>query len=165
MKKGLFIAVALCMCCHVVFSQETEKVKTEPVNEIKFNLLTCLALYPEISYERSLTEDFGLGLAIAVSLYDDIIPYSFQMTPYFRFYFVNNPVKAFFIEMNAALVSSKDYYYDGANQNVADFGLGLALGYKVFNRKGLIGEFYLGLGRTFGDRAYPRLGVSIGKQF
>ena len=170
MKKVLFIVAVFCMP-FVVFSQETEKVKTEPVNEVKLNLATTVFIfYPEISYERSLTKDLGLGVAAAVALKNDIL-YNFQITPYFRFYFGSKPVRSFFIEANAALVGLDDAYFsdflnsDRDRQNVTDFGLGLAVGYKFINNRGFIGEIYSGVGRTFGDRAYPRLGISVGKQF
>jgi hypothetical protein len=90
------------------------------------------------------------------------------LTPYFRFYFGSKPHKTFFIEANAALISCEEdeyYEYSSRQTNVLDFGLGFSVGYKFFNRKGFTGELYLGVGRTFGDRAYPRVGIALGKQF
>jgi hypothetical protein len=175
MKKALFIIVAFCIC-PAVFSQETATVKIEPKNEIKLNLGMFLALYPEISYERILGDDLGFGVSAAVSL-DDDSENIFQITPYFRFYFGGKPTRSFFIEANMGLVGFKEenysYYYDYSSsqsydyseKNVVDFGLGVAIGYKYINRKGFTGEIYAGVGRTFDDRAYPRLGITIGKQF
>ena len=171
MKKTLLTLAVLCMC-HAVFSQEAEKVKKEPLNEIRLNLATTVfALYPEINYERSLTEELGLGIAAAVSLngksFDEL--YNFQLTPFFRFYFGRKPFKLFFIEANAALVNFRNYYYEsvysGRNKTITEFGLGLAIGYKFFNRSNFTGEIYTGVGRTLGDYFYPRIGISIGKLF
>jgi hypothetical protein len=170
MKKALFIVLAFCIC-PAVFSQETETVKAAPVNEVKLNIGMFLALYPEISYERSIGEDLGFGVSAAVSL-DDDSENTFQITPYFRFYFGNQPVRSFFIEANMGLVGFREYEYDyssyysyASEKTVVDFGLGLALGYKYINRNGFTGEIYAGVGRTFEDRVYPRLGINIGKQF
>jgi hypothetical protein len=171
MKKLLFITVALCMCI-VAFSQETEVMKAKPKYEVKLNLTNTLALFPEISFEHSLKDDLGIGMSLAVSLNGG--PYNLQLTPYFRIYFGNKPTKAFFIEANAAFVTfEKDIYeyYDDwpyssyKSENAVDFGLGLAVGYKLFNKKGFTGEIYTGLGRTFENRIYPRVGISLGKQF
>ncbi|MDR1583223.1 MAG: hypothetical protein LBS55_08210 [Prevotellaceae bacterium] len=177
MKKVLCTVAALCMWL-AAFSQETETVTTAPQYEIKLNLINTLILFPEISFEYHLKDDLGMGLALATSL-NGGEPYNVQLTPYFRFYFGNKPAKMFFIEANAALVGLQDdtYYYDYShddpsyldvqyrNQTVTDFGLGFAVGYKFFNKKGFTGEIYGGMGRTFGDRAYPRVGICIGKQF
>jgi hypothetical protein len=172
MKKVLLILMAFCVF-PAVFSQETAKV--EPKNELKLNLFNFLLLYPEISYERILADDLGVGVSAAFSL-DNDIETNFQITPYFRFYFGSKPAKTFFIEANMALVGFKEYDYDylypyydylEKEKNSVDFGLGLALGYKYYNRKGFTGEIYAGLGRTFSDydRFYPRVGITIGKQF
>jgi hypothetical protein len=173
MKKALFIVAAFCIC-HTVFSQETE-INVKPKNEVKLNLATFLALYPEISYERSIADDLGFGVAAAVS-FDDDATNIFQITPYFRFYFGGKPSRSFFIEANMGLAGFKEKYYSGSyysdsyyssysKTNVVDFGLGFALGYKYYNRSGFTGEVYAGVGRTFEDRTYPRLGISVGKLF
>ena len=169
MKKVLLITVALCMC-RIAFSQETESVKAPSSNEIKLNLLMAVALYPEITYERNFAHDFGFGLSAAVSLdggYEEI----YQLTPFFRFYFSSKPSCGFFIETNMALVGRKVEYYDydpyyipynSKKKSVADFGLGFAVGYKYFNSRHLVGETYLGLGRTFDSNVYPRIGIVLG---
>jgi hypothetical protein len=109
----------------------------------------------------------------------------FEIMPYYRFYFGNAMANMpyswfyfghatanyFFIELNAAMVSFKnddDYgYMSGTSQRrqTLDLGLGFAIGYKYIQEKGIIGEIYFGLGRTMGDGIYPRMGISIGKQF
>ena len=172
MKRILFIVIALCMC-FAAFSQETEKVKSEATNEVKLNLLMSVLSFPEISYERVWTNNFGVGLSAAVAFDSDN---NFQITPFGRFYFGGNPDKAFFIEMNAAFAGYKKYVYDDyyfyssylpTKKNTLDFGMGFATGYKYVNSKGFVGELYLGLGRIFdnNERFYPRVGISVGKQF
>ncbi|MDR2683690.1 MAG: PorT family protein [Dysgonamonadaceae bacterium] len=174
MKKAFLITATLCLCT-VAFAQETAKAGSR--YEIKVNLTNALALFPEVGFEYTLKDDLGLGLSLATAL-DNDLSYSVQFTPYFRFYFGSKPAKTFFIEANAALLGFReDSYsisYDGYStsvysnsrkKTVTDFGLGFAVGYKFFNKKNFTGEIYGGLGRTFADRVYPRVGIAVGKQF
>ena len=172
MKNILLLIVALCMC-YPVFSQEVEKVKPDVKNEIKVNLLMTLLSFPDISYERVWGNNFGLGLSVGFPIESNET--NLRVLPYTRFYFGDSPVKSFFIEASLAFEGyKKDYYsYDSygsyassKSQNDLDFGLGVSFGYKYVNSKGLIGELFLGLGRTFDrDNIYPRVGISLGKQF
>ena len=169
MKKVLFIVAALSMC-QAVFSQETEKVKTKATNEIKLNLLMTVLSFPEITYERIWGDNVGLGLSVGFPI--ESSDTNFRILPYGRFYFGESSTKSFFIEANTAIIGHEKYYYDydyynSKTQNTTDFGLGVAFGYKYINSKGLVGELHLGIGRAFGsyDQMYPRLGISIGKQF
>ena len=164
MKKVGFIIIALCLC-NAVFSQETADAK----NEIKVNLFMTVLSFPDISYERVWGNNFGLGLSIGFPLESNNT--NFRILPYTRFYFGESLTKSFFIEANAAFESYKEYNYSSymlKTQNDLSFGLGVSFGYKYVNLKGLIGELFLGLGRTFDSentRIYPRVGISLGKQF
>jgi hypothetical protein len=170
MKKALLIAVALCMC-HTVFSQEMGRIKLEATSEIKLNLAMLLGSLPEISYERIWANNFGLGASLRVGFSDDYDT-KYQVTPYCRFYFGESSFKSFFIEGNMAVIGYKksgiDYYsnsYTSQVGNAVDVGVGLAVGYRYVNRRGLVGEVFLGLGRTTDDRVYSRCGISMGKLF
>jgi len=156
MKKVLLVVVVVFCTCHVVFAQETGK------NEVKLNLLSTAAfLYPEVTYERLLARDMGLGVSTAISLKGSSY-YIFQLTPYFRGYFGKNPHANFFIEANMALTGIRSAKQQ---RHVADFGVGVAAGWRYLSSSGLVGEVYMGGGRTIDDRFYPRFGVSIGKRF
>ena len=156
--------------CHTVFSQETEKVKPKATNEIKLNLATTLFSSPEISYERIWDNNVGLGLS-ARAVFSDNYDTKYQFTPYCRFYFGESSIKSFFIEGNIGVIGYKKYVYNYSDysssntQNSLDAGIGLAVGYRYVNKKGLIGEVFLGLGRTIEDRGYLRCGISMGKLF
>lgn len=161
MKKVGFIIIVLCLC-HAVFSQETADVK----NEIKVNLFMTVLSFPDISYERVWENNFGLGLSIGFPLESNNT--NFRLLPYTRFYFGESLTKSFFIEANAAFESYKKHSYMSKTQNDLSFGLGVSFGYKYVNLKGLIGELFLGFGRTFDSentKIYPRVGISLGKQF
>lgn len=179
MKHLLTLAIAL-LVSFTAFSQKTHRVmgwkisRDIPQNEVKLNLgTTIFGLYPEISYERILSEDFSLGVTAGISLDEDEYPLSFGLMPYARWFFGGSSQNlqkygaGFFIEANGALLSQKEYY-DGAGSPTSEFGagLGLALGWKYLTRNNWVGEFYFGAGRDFvNDGAYPRLGISIGKRF
>ena len=176
MKKILLIAIILCMN-HVMFSQETEKVKTGATNEIKLNLLMSLFSFPEISYERVWANSIGLGLSAGAYLnnLNNDTGTKYLLLPYGRFYFGETQTKSFFIEVNTAIRGSKEYadsysYYAdySKTRNTTDIGIGVAFGYKYINSKDFVGELFLGIGRTsdnIGIDVYPRIGISIGKSF
>jgi hypothetical protein len=173
MKKVVLTIVAFCICFSA-FSQETKKAAPKTTNEIKLNLIMTLFSFPEISYERVWGNNVGLGLSAGIPLENSNT--NFQITPYGRFYFGESAVKSFFIEGSMGILGrdvnvyqhSDDYStFFSTTRSTTDIGLGVAFGYKYVNSYGLIGELYLGLGRTFGDNStiYPRCGISIGKQF
>lgn len=159
MKKIVLIIVTLCMY-HAASSQITGK------NELKLNLLSTAAfLYPELTYERIWGGDFGSGLSAAFSLKGNSY-YVFQFTPFFRGYFGQNTHTNFFIEANVGITGIRDNDDDKQQKrSVTDFGFGLAVGWRYISNSGLVGEIYLGGGRTLDERFYPRIGVSIGKRF
>lgn len=156
-------------------------------NELKLNLLMGILGLPEITYERLLKNNTGLGVSIALnieprnnSLFTD--KYLFSFVPHYRVYFGKKKSSGLFIEGDGALVTGKtDRYYqrsDGVFTSVSGpdnqrrtlkFGLGVAAGAKVFNKSGFLGEVYGGVGRLFSRsgsaQAYPRVGVSVGKRF
>jgi hypothetical protein len=87
MKKQAILAIAL-LVSFSAFSQKTHRVmgwkisRDIPQNEVKLNLgTTIFGLYPEISYERILSEDFSLGVTAGISLDEDEYPLSFGLMP------------------------------------------------------------------------------------
>lgn len=153
-------------------------------NELKINLLFSVIGMPEISYERIIEDNMGVGASMFVGL-DNKIDYKFGFTPHFRLYFGQKKANGFFIEGNASVITLRDYSYDyyqpiyaqgyvpapQVRTNSTNFGLGAAAGAKFLTRNGFLGEAYLGAGRLFGDRAdygneaFPRIGITIGKRF
>lgn len=150
-------------------------------NEVRLNLLSALLGLPEVSYERYLGENMGVGatLAFSVESYKNMTLRS-MFLPYYRLYFGQQKADGFFMEGNMALVNQKraatNYYYDDNGNpfpvegtiSATSFGFGISLGYKLLTRSGVSGEFCLGVGRLFGQPltdAYPRIGICIGKRF
>lgn len=156
-------------------------------NEIKINLLMSVLALPEITYERLLEDNMGVGISVAVNVdnnndaFDE--RYKLLIVPHYRLYFGSKKASGFFIEGNAAVVTNSYSYYQNTynsgatNVNQSDmgkrtttsFGLGAAVGGKFLTRNGFLGEVYGGVGRLFGKNrvgdAYPRVGISIGKRF
>lgn len=148
-------------------------------NELKLNLAYTIAGFPEINYERILKDDMSVGLAVLVGIGREA-EYRFAITPNYRVYFGGKRANGFFIEGNAAVVSSNYYdrfyaydpytniYHSYSKRGQTSFGLGAAAGAKFLTKNGLVGEIYLGAGRLFGansEDAYIRSGVTIGKRF
>jgi hypothetical protein len=148
-------------------------------NEIKVNLLNAVIGIPEISYERLIGDNMGIGLSFLVGISDDIDYYHFGATPHFRVYFGAKKASGFFVEANTAIYSLRERSYSvylgdsihsvSYRNGQTVFGLGAAAGAKFLTRNGFLGEAYLGLGRFFDDvpivDAYPRIGITIGKRF
>jgi hypothetical protein len=160
-------------------------------NELKVNLFFAVRGMPEISYERLLATNMGIGAAFFVGL-DNKEKFSnqqskFGFTPYYRIYFGAKKASGFFIEGNAILTSIyADYnnyaeittlsmpagYYNNQVSTRAHFGLGAAVGGKFLTRNGFLGEAYLGVNRLLSekskylnDEAIARVGITIGKRF
>lgn len=163
---------------------KTEVTKYDGKNELKVNLLSSILALPEISYERLLEDNMGVGLSLAFGIGDagdDLSDYKFLAVPHYRLYFGKKPAAGFFIEGNAALSSVKEnYYYSYSSfngyyvSNVEsktrfNFGLGAAIGAKFLTRNGFLGEISGGVGRFIGSdksvEAFPRIGITLGKRF
>jgi hypothetical protein len=151
-------------------------------NELRVNLLMSILGLPEVNYERYISENMGVGVAVAISV-EKIKDMSLRnmVLPYYRIYFGDKKASGFFIEGNMALANQKEYTYAYAydpngnyvenrtgNKSSTNFGFGAAIGFKLLARSDVSGELYLGAGRFFGnsiDAAYPRVGICIGKRF
>jgi len=192
MKRKLTIFIAVLLLSLNAFSQQqntstdanvtqTKSLNGIGNNELRINLLMSIIGLPELTYERYIADNMGVGLSVAVSL-DKMENMSTRsiISPYYRLYFGNKKASGFFIEGNMALVRQKEldynYYYDNGvtyqselyTRLTTNFGFGGAIGVKLLARNGFVGEVYLGGGRLFGEsiaEAYPRIGVSLGKRF
>jgi len=194
MKKVLLTGLIL-ICTLASYAQQSDTLKNSIQkkaeamghggnNELKINLLLTVIGMPEISYERIVEDNMGVGLSVFAGL-DDSQEYNWGLIPHYRLYFGAKKASGFFIEGNAAIINFRDYYYyihpaidyapgylpPPTKTSTTSFGLGAAAGAKFLTRNGFLGEAYLGVGRTFGENssssieAYPRIGITIGKRF
>ena len=189
MKIKVLICVSFCLLSLNVFCQEktnndnvtSQSINQHDDNELRINLLMSIIGLPELNYERFFADNMGVGLAVSASI-DKVENMSTRsiILPYYRLYFGTKKASGFFIEGNMAVVGQKQYVYNidyingGLYQSRTDtysttnFGFGCAIGIKLLTRSDFTGEAYLGAGRLFGesiDKAYPRVGVCIGKRF
>jgi len=186
--KKIILSITLFMVASCAYAQKDSlanaiKVRSEAIghtgnNEIKVNLLYLVLGLPEISYERLISDNMGVGLSTTVAIDDQDLRHAFLAS--YRLYFGNKKANGFFIEGNMGVISEKEYnsyyYYlpenNGYNEvtksNRTYFGLGAAAGAKFLTRNGFLGEAYLGAGRLLGESQseyYPRVGITIGKRF
>lgn len=191
MKKILLFALLLSVSS-LTFAQKADSTRTsiqknaEAIgqggkNEIKLNLLFAILGMAEVSYERLLADNLGLGVS-AFANFDEVTDQNFGVIPHFRLYFGAKKASGFFIEANTGIISEEYEVYLPSNSSVYPYyngrykverqlslGLGAAAGAKFLTRNGFLGEAYFGLGRTLGrnaySEAYPRVGITIGKRF
>ncbi len=184
--KKITLSIALAMLATCAFAQKDSLSKAVEArsaaightgnNELKVNMFYLVLGLPEISYERLLSDNMGLGLSATVGIENNqSMRYAF-LTSY-RLYFGNKKANGFFIEGNAGVVTEQRsfiiYVHEYENflvtrKNKAYFGMGAAAGAKFLTRKGFLGEAYVGAGRMLGNSnsdLYPRVGITIGKRF
>jgi len=185
--KKIFLLLTLLCICFVTFSQETEEikqatkdVKQTKVNEIKFSFQLPLFIIPtEISYERLLKNNIGLGVSAGMTFEQTVDPgeVMFFIMPYGRYYY-----KSIFIEANTIL----GYQYQDSSDPITVYGIGLAAGLKFSLGKNWFTEIFLGGGPLYGQsdcnlyidprgydnvnctpkvNYYYRIGFSFGKRF
>lgn len=153
----------------------------DPKNEAKLNLLGLAIGLPDISYERLLNDKMGVGLSLGMgfkngSHYQN--QFRYVVLPHYRYYLGSKYASGFFLEAHASVISAKkdlkdEFKDEGKFQ--AYYGLGAALGVKLYNKKRFLAEGYAGLGQQLNvdkDKMryrslhlYPRIGLSIGKRF
>ncbi|MDG1320789.1 MAG: DUF3575 domain-containing protein [Polaribacter sp.] len=175
--KHLFLSIAM-LCALSTFSQETTE-KNIKKNEIKINLLYFILDFPEITYERLLTDQTALGVSVAFPiesgasmLGNDL---NFIMNPYYRVYFGEKPNTGFFVDGNAALFSQRkteDDFFTGEKERGMAFGFGFNVGTKYKTKNGWVAETYFGLTKTVINSEYVKrtnillgIGIIIGKTF
>lgn len=185
MKRILIIFVVFALF-GVVRAQEKEASFLDKKNEVKLNIpLTVFGAFPELTYERIISEDFTIGASIGFSLrnkssYGEM---DFMATPYVRWFFGGNTkamqkyAAGFFTEVSVSVLSGKkNILYSEApggnhmekyGDDYTGVGLGCAIGWKRVTKNNWVGEIFLGVGKEIATdyNFYPRVGISIGKRF
>ena len=184
MKK--IVLILLCINSFVIFGQTRNNALRDSMNhigknEIKLNVASSTAGFPELTYERFVEDNIGLGLSYAYSLETPekmVVRSSF--TPFSRVYFGKNNNSGFFIEINFSSVKQRskgvDQYYDSLynlvsvpyDRSKTNIGFGAAVGVKFLTRNRIVGELYTGGGRLFGESingGFVRVGLCLGKRF
>ena len=163
-------------------ASQTESSNDSYQNELRINLMMAILGLPELNYERYISDNMGVGLAVAISVEKaSTMSLRSMFTPFYRLYFGNKKASGFFIEGNMAVIGQNqtisNYVYDQngityqtivTTRSTTNFGFGAAVGAKFLARNGFVGEVFVGGGRLLGesiDQAYPRVGICLGKRF
>ncbi|MEC4004215.1 DUF3575 domain-containing protein [Flavobacterium sp. SUN052] len=180
--------VLLCFIFfQLAYSQEKATVDFKQ-NEFKGNALFLIIGQPEITYERILEKESGIGVSVNFAI-DKAFETKFSLTPFYRFYFGKKPAAGLFVEGFAMLNSLKiedetAVYYNystGATtymfykgDSYIDFALGFGVGAKWISKRGVILEVNGGIGRNllnsekndyFGHTFVGRGGLTVGYRF
>ncbi|WOD44831.1 DUF3575 domain-containing protein [Hwangdonia lutea] len=180
MKKLLLFPLVALFFYSTSFSQnetqnETDNsASTQNFNEIKLNGLFLIIGALDVTYERTLNEESGVGISILLpidnNVSDDI---KYMISPYYRFYFGEKYAGGFFLE-GFGMLNSTNREINFSNDTYdfrTDFALGIGLGGKWITKSGFIGELSFGVGRNLFNNKNTdyeiigKGGISIGYRF
>ena len=151
-------------------------------NEVKFNMASAIAGFPELTYERLIDDNISFGMSFASSIEKpEKMRSRYCFTPFSRLYFGKKKSDGFFVEANMILKGQRDVHdeniYDTLNnvssvnkidKSTTNFGFGATVGVKLLAKKYAFAELFAGGGRLFGspiNDAYFRGGLTIGFRF
>lgn len=178
MKKKFFFLALLATT--IGFAQVTEAKIDYKKNELKGNALFLVLGSFDLSYERILNEESGVGGSVNIPFEKDNWSINYAITGFYRYYFGKKPAAGFFGETFGIMNNVDDYVYEKNASNytykaktLTDFALGIGLGGKWITKKGLLLELNIGIGRNlfnnkYDDRDYEligRTGISVGYRF
>lgn len=154
-EKMKRLLVIICLSVFAFGYSQDEKQFDFKRNEIKGNALFLVAGALEVTYEKLLNEESGVGVSLFLAITDDFDT-NFALTPYYRFYFGKKPAAGFFVEGFGSLNSYDDSIYTGENSSYnyykdvsrTDFALGFGLGSKWITKSGFLFEINAGVGRN-----------------
>lgn len=172
---------------NAVSTLKVEEAPTFKKNELKGNAIYLIAGAFDVTYERLISEESGVGASLFIAFTDDWTQ-RFSLTGFYRYYFGKKPAQGFFVEGFGSLnqfdnTDGSNYYYDGYDPGyyddtynedvITDFALGFGLGSKWVTKKGFVFEFYGGIGRNlFNDESQDyetqiigRGGINLGYRF
>lgn len=173
--SGLLVGLTFCSFAQTKSDSLTRKIEKQAEmfgeggnNELKINTLFIALGLPEITYERILGTNRGIGVALVIGTNNDYLV-KYAINPFYRWYFGQKKANGFFVETNMNAIYQKESSYDDDERGMK-FSAGVVGGAKFFSRNGVFGEAYLGYNRALGGArllgfTYPRMGLTIGKRF
>jgi hypothetical protein len=174
--KNYFLTTLILFSIFSIQAQDNNDDTQQNFNEVKFNGLYLVLGAIDVTYERTLSEESGVGISLFLPFDEDInADINYYISPYYRFYFGKKYAVGFFLEGFSLLSSTKEYSvsFDDAiftEDNVTDFALGIGFGGKWVTNKGFIGELNLGVGRNLFnndtvDDFVGKLAITLGYRF
>jgi len=102
-----------------------------------------------VSYERILTKDYGLGAHMLLGL--GALDTEMQISPYIRMYMGRHHANGFFLEAFMPITTSREYTLWSYRPEIhhTTVGLGVGLGGKWVVKKNILLEIGSGVGRRF----------------
>ncbi len=160
--KKIFLALLFSGLSLLSQAQDTSSIERK--NDITIDPILLLAVPAlNVSYERLLTEDYGVGINALVGLGDDSDNFT-QFSPFFRMYFGKGFASGFFVEGFIPVTTSDfettyettydpvtgyyNYYTDFEKKTTVGFGVGL--GGKWVVKRNIVFEGSIGIARRFG---------------
>lgn len=181
MKKIILCSLITLFSMSLFAQEDTSDVDQNPSNEVKLNALFMVIGAFDVTYERLLNEESGVGLEVFIPFDSDIKDdINYYVSPYYRLYFGEKYAAGFFLEGFGMLSSVNNTYLEFSDEfdssplikeeTRTDFALGIGLGGKWVTNNGFVGELSLGVGRNFGnsdngDDAVAKLGITVGYRF
>ncbi|SHF96165.1 hypothetical protein SAMN05444372_101346 [Flavobacterium micromati] len=175
--KKLFIV--LCLSSFLIgFSQQKDTTDFKR-NELKGNTLFLILGNFEASYERILSKESGIGVAISKPFDKDQWNINYALTAYYRYYFGKKVAAGFFVERFSMIntgISHVSYRSDNNGNLIiidkdrfTDFALGFGLGSKWVHKRGFTFEINAGIGRNLFSDESPEVvgrgGITLGYRF
>ncbi|MCK5401111.1 MAG: DUF3575 domain-containing protein [Flavobacteriaceae bacterium] len=172
MKNAILISFLILS---IFFTNAQEKDEINNANEVKINGLYLVLGAVEVTYERLLNEESGVGVSVFLPIDDEINDdIDYYISPYYRMYFGKKYASGFFVEGFGLLSSIKEYTFDSFGnfneESVTDFALGIGVGGKWITKRGFLAELNFGVGRNLfnGDSIddyVGKLGITLGYRF
>lgn len=187
--KNIFCFTLVLLIPFLAASQENEYKEIvaddAPQNELKINLLEILIMPAiGITYERFINQhsSFGAYGFINFDLDEEYRYEKFELAPFYRIYLNSKKTaanKGLYTEIFTGFNIGETFYFDYQDsdyygegdyifQEYFGISLGVDLGYKFVNYNNFSFEVFAGAGRYLNEqyiRAYPRVGLSVGKRF
>jgi hypothetical protein len=152
-----------------------------PKNEVKANALYLVLGAFDVTYERLLNEESGVGLNVVIPFDEDLDDYNYFISPYYRLYFGKKYASGFFLEGFGTLSSQNNRIavfsdpFDPVptirDEKVTDFALGIGAGGKWVTKSGFVGEVGFGIGRNLtntsdnADDLIGKINITVGYRF
>jgi hypothetical protein len=178
--KKLFTILTVFITIFSLRAQElnsNQESGSERKNDIILDPILLIAVpMINVSYERLINKDMGIGVNAMVTLSDEVDDFK-QFSPYFRYYMGKKYASGFFFEGFVPVTLQNDayysyqyddytnsyYYINNAKKNTTTVGIGFGVGGKWIIKDRLVIEASGGIARRFGDFDNYDIGPVTGK--
>lgn len=177
--KNHLLTTLILFSIFSIQAQDNNDNTQQNFNEVKLNGLYLVLGAIDVTYERTLSEESGIGMSLFLPFGEDLnADVNYYISPYYRFYFGEKYAAGFFLEGFGMLnsIDRVQFEFDAlgniinTNDSITDFALGIGFGGKWVTNKGFIGELNLGVGRNLFnndtvDDFVGKLAITLGYRF